>query len=198
MNNTMNNKNRSDKEVLGWISQDLKDRYSWISNVSFPEQEDYLLDLSMQTEYGELKAEVKTSRNHEIKTEDGEWNPYFKVGNPDGILRFSKLFQGLEIPENKHVYMINASAKKGNRLSLLDPRSKFMEIKKNQAALIYISKGGYLVWDYKALAESFLGFAWTYCYHTEDFRKDNTQEKELKALFAFEGAKWIKTTTIFN
>lgn len=198
MNNTMNNKNRSDKEVLGWISQDLKDRYSWISNVSFPEQEDYLLDLSVKTEYGELKAEVKTSRNHEIKTEDGEWNPYFQVGNSDGILRFSKLFQGLEIPEDKHVYMINASAKKGNRLSLLDPRSKFMEIKRNQAALIYISKGGYLVWDYKALAESFLGFAWTYCYHTEDFRKDNTQEKELKALFAFEGAKWIKTTTIFN
>ena len=75
MNNTMNNKNRSDKEVLGWISQDLKDRYSWISDVSFPSQEDYLLDLSVKTEYGELKAEVKTSRNHEIKTEDGEWNP---------------------------------------------------------------------------------------------------------------------------
>lgn len=191
-------KQRSDKEVLGWISRDLKERYSWISNVSYTSHEDYLLDLSMETDYGEIKAEVKTSRGHEIKTEDGEWNPYFSTSNSQGILRFSKLFQGLEFPEEKHVYMINASAKVGNRLSLLDPKCKLMEIKKNQAALIYISKGGYLVWDYKALAESFLGYAWTYCYHTEDFRKDNRQEKELKALFAFEGAKWIETETIFN
>ena len=191
-------KQRSDKEVLGWISQDLKDRYSWITSVSYNDCEDYLLDLTLDTSYGEVKAEVKTSRGHEIKDSEGNWNPYFSTSNSQGILRFSKLFQGLEFPEEKHVYMINASVKKGNRLSLLDPRCKFKEIEKNQAALIYISKGGYLIWDYKALAESFLGYCWTYCYHTEDFRKDNTQEKELKALFAFEGAKWIETETIFN
>ncbi len=193
----MNNK-RTDNEVLGWISQDLKDRYSWISDVSYSPQEDYQLDLTLNTDFGDFKAEVKTSRGHEIKDSEGNWNPYFQISNSQGILRFSKLFQDQKIDPSQHVYMINASVKKGNRLSLLDPRSKYMELKKNQAVLIYISKGGYLVWDYEALEKSFLGYAWTYCYHTEDFRTDNTQEKELKALFSFEGAKWIETKTIIG
>lgn len=190
------NNNRTDNKVLGWISKDLEERYDWINSVSFNPTEDYLLDLSLDTSYGKVQAEVKTSRGHEIKLEDGSWNPYFSTSNSNGILRFSKLFQGLEFPQEKHVYMINASSRNGNRLDLLSPGCKFKALERNNACLIYISRGGYLIWDYEALKKSFLGFCWTYCYHTEDFRKDNTQEKELKALFAFEGAKWIETETV--
>lgn len=188
-------KQRSDNEVLGYISQDLKERYSWILDVSYPDYEDYQLDLTLDTSYGEVRAEVKTSRNHEIKI-GLDFNSYFSVSNPNGILRYSEVPETID--KNKHVYMINASSRIKGEAKLLDPRCKFCEILKNQATLIYISKGGYLIWDYKALSESFLGFVKTKCYHTEDFRKDNTQEIEYKALFAFEGAKWIKTTTIFN
>lgn len=188
-------KQRSDKEVLGFISEDLKERYSWIQNVSYPDYEDYQLDLTLDTSYGEVKAEVKTSRGHEIKM-GSDFNPYFSVSNPLGILRYSEVPDSL--PKDKHVYMINASSRIGGEAKLLDPRCKFCEILKNQACLIYISKGGYLIWDYAALDKSFLGFVKTKCYHTEDFRKDNTQEVEYKALFAFEGARWIKTETIFN
>ena len=188
-------KQRSDKEVLGFISSDLKERYSWIWNVSYPDYEDYQLDLTLDTSYGEVMAEVKTSRNHEIKM-GSDFNLYFSVSNPLGILRYSEVPETVD--KDKHVYMINASSRIGGEAKLLDPRCKFCEILKNQACLIYISKGGYLIWDYAALDKSFLGFVKTKCYHTEDFRKDNTQEVEYKALFAFEGAKWIKTDTIFN
>lgn len=191
----MNNKTRTDKEVLEWISEDLNDRYSWIQDITFSPQEDYKLDLSLGTDFGEVKAEVKTSRGHEIMM-GSEFNPYFSTSNPNGILRYSEPLNSL--PLNKHVYMINASTRVKGEAKPLDPRCKLQEIIKNQAVLIYISKGGYLIWDYEALGKSFLGYVWTKCYHTEDFRKDNTQEKELKALFAFEGAKWIKTETIIN
>lgn len=191
----MNNKYRTDREVLGWISDELCDRYSWISEVSYPEFEDYKLDLTMTTSYGEVKAEVKTSRSHEIMM-GSEFNPYFSTSNPNGILRYSEPLK--ELPQDKHVYMINASTRINGKAVEMDSRCKLQELIKNQAVLIYISKGGYLIWDYEALGKSFLGYAWTKCYHTEDFRKDNKQERELKALFAFEGAKYIKTTTIFS
>lgn len=186
---------RTDKEVLEYISEDLKDRYSWISNVSFSDFEDYQLDLTLDTDFGKYKAEVKTSRNHEIKM-GSEFNPYFSISNPLGILRYSQPLSPL--PKDKHVYMINASSRIKGEAKMMDSRCKLQEMLKNQAVLIYISKGGYLIWDYAALEKSFLGFVKTLCYHTEDFRKDNTQEEEYKALFAFEGAKFIKTTTIFN
>ena len=190
----MNNK-RTDSEVLGWISGELCGRYDWISDVSYNDFEDYKLDLTLDTDFGEVKAEVKTSRKHEIKM-GSEFNPYFSVSNPLGILRYSEPLSPL--PKDKHVYMINASSRIKGEAKILDSRCKFQEMLKNQAVLIYISKGGYLIWDYAALDKSFLGFVKTKCYHTEDFRKDNTQEEEYKALFAFEGAKWIKTTTIFS
>lgn len=191
----MNNNFRTDREVLGWISEDLQDRYSWIQDITFSPQEDYQLDLSLDTDFGEVKAEVKTSRKHEIMM-GSEFNPYFSTSNPLGILRYSEPLK--ELPQDKHVYMINASTRINGEAKPLDYRCKLQEIIKNQAVLIYISKGGYLIWDYEALGKSFLGYAWTKCYHTEDFRKDNKQEKELKALIAFEGAKYIKTTTIIN
>lgn len=186
---------RTDKEVLGYISQDLKDRYSWISDVSYNDFEDYQLDLTLDTDFGKYKAEVKTSRNHEIMM-GSEFNPYFSTSNPLGILRYTEIPK--DLAKDKHVYMINASSRISGRAILLDPKCKYCEIQNNRAALIYISRGGYLVWDYEALNKSFLGFVRTKCYHTEDFRKDNTQEEEIKALYAFEGARYIKTTTIFN
>lgn len=191
----MNNKYRTDSEVLGWISDELCGRYDWITNVSYNDYEDYKLDLTLETNYGEVMAEVKTSRKHEIMM-GSEFNPYFSTSNPLGILRYSEQLSPL--PLDKHVYMINASSRIQGEAKVLDPKCKLQEIIKNQAVLIYISKGGYLIWDYAALSNSFLGFVKTKCYHTEDFRKDNTQEEEYKALFAFEGARYIKTTTIFS
>lgn len=216
-------KQRTDKEVLGFISSDLKERYSWISDVSYPDYEDYKIDLTLDSEYGEYPVEVKTSRVHRIKTIFGGWNDYYRTDNRDGILRFSTFSCVPKTPEDieninyedidwsfkgmpkeivgKHVYFLNASTKKGSGISLLNPSCKFCQMIKNSGILIYLSKGGYLVWDNKALGDSFLGFCWTRCYHTEDFRTDNKQDIELKALFSFEGAKWVKADVpdeIFN
>ena len=185
MNST---RTRTDKEVLGFISTDLKDRYDWISDVSYSEFEDYKIDLTLDTTYGSFPAEVKTSRSHSIKDASGDWNPYYSTSRKDGIFRYALE----ELPEwmkEKHAYMINASSK-GERV--LDPRCKFSQLMITNSILIYITKGGYLIWDQNALRESFLGFIWVNCYHTEDFRTDNRQDKELKALFAFEGAKFIE------
>lgn len=183
------NNTRTDKDTLGFISTDLKTRYSWISDVSYDEIEDYKIDLTLDTSYGSFPAEVKTSRSHDIKDAEGNWNPYYSTSRMDGILRYSLT----EIPESmkgKHVYMINASTK-GERA--FDPRCKYCQLMSNNAILIYITRGGYLVWDPNALRRSLLGFIWVRCYHTEDFRLDNKQDKELKALFCFEDATYIKT-----
>lgn len=184
------NNKRTDSDVLGFISQDLKNRYDWISDVSYNEFEDYKMDLTISTfEWGDFKAEVKTSRSHSIKDDSGDWNSYYSTESKDGILRYSID----EIPESmkgKHVYMINASSK-GEKM--FDPRCKYEQMMRNKAALIYITKGGYLVWDYNRLAKSLIGFTWVKCFHTEDFKENYNKDRELKALFAFEGAAYIKT-----
>lgn len=181
--------NRSDEKVLGWISEDLKERYTWISDVSYNPSEDYKLDLTISTfEWGDFKAEVKTGRSHSIKDITGDWNPYYSTESKDGILRYSVDKVSPEL-KGKHVYMINASSK-GEKM--FDPRCKYEQIMKNRAALIYITKGGYLVWDYRSLEKSLIGFTWVSCFHTEDFKTDYKKDRELKALFAFEGAKYIK------
>lgn len=217
-------KQRSDKEVLEFISSSLVNKYSWISSVSYPESEDYKIDLTLDCDYGTFPVEVKTSRVHSIKNIFGGWNDYYRTDNRDGILRFStfscvpKTKEELEkinlddidwgyrgTPKEllgKHIYFLNASTKKGSGISILNPSCKFCHLLRNSGLLIYLTKGGYLVWDPKALEDSFLGFCWTKCYHTEYFRTDNKQDVELKALFAFEGAKWIKAdvpdSIIFN
>lgn len=184
------NNKRTDSDVLGFISDDLKKRYDWISDVSYNDYEDYKMDLTISTvEWGDFKAEVKTSRSHSIKNDSGDWNTYYSTDSKDGILRYSLD----EIPDSmkgKHVYMINASSK-GEKM--FDSKCKYEQMMKNRAALIYITKGGYLVWDWTRLNKSLIGFTWVKCFHTEDFKENYNKDRELKALFAFEGAAYIKT-----
>jgi hypothetical protein len=208
------NNNRTDKEALDFVSSDLKNRYFWIQDISYPTSEDYKIDLTLTSEYGVFPVEVKSSK-HDIKYGE-DWNPYFCADNTSGgILRYSCFSDTLDpgkvdfndktLPDGykgKHVYMINASTRgKDGKPMILSRSCKYVQMIKNESLLIYVSRGGYLIWDPKALQDSFLGFCWTKCYHTEYFRKDNTQELELKALFAFEGAKWIEADVperIFN
>jgi len=82
------NRNRTDKKALEWVSSYQVENYDWVSSVTYPETEDFDIDLTLTTVDGDVyKEEVKTSRNHCLKDELGNWNDYYSLSSTNGMYR---------------------------------------------------------------------------------------------------------------
>ena len=79
---------RNDIKALEWISNHQEERYDWVSSCTYSVEEDYGIDLTLTTVNGlTAKEEVKTSRNHTIKDEKGEFNDYYSLSTYTGMYR---------------------------------------------------------------------------------------------------------------
>lgn len=210
---------RNDSYVLEQVKQVLLEKYSWIEDVTYSEIEDYGPDMKLITKSGKYyEVEVKSTRKGLIKNEDGSFNDYFMIGNKDGMFRncdfnsapkedtsfedisemnysdFSfSINQASEELKDKHCYVLNASSiNKFGLTDLMSERCKFytMMSKKN-TILIYVGEDGMLLWNNSSLRESFLGYAFMKCKHTEDFY-DKRRRFELKALINMDEAIYVK------
>lgn len=123
-----------------------------------------------------LPLENKTIKGGFQLKYDGQWNEYFSVENPNGIMR--KL-SGDTIPTQGHIYFINSS--------------KYNKLVDKNACLAYLAPDGFILFSPSKLRKAYLGDAWYLNKsHTEEFGERYRPHWELKALIDLEKGTYYK------
>lgn len=181
---------RTDKELLEFLSKwELKHFSPSFKSITYSTEEDYQLDLTCISHTGETYfQEVKSSRYQLIKHHN-DFNPYFLVDNKENGLFRNFIWDTPPHQDNtitpnyligKYAYIISASTLPN--LQELSDKSKFFKLRTNPNTLfLLLSLDGVLIFTHQQLINSFLGYGYMYCAHTQDFY-NKTKSYELKAL----------------
>lgn len=181
---------RSDKELLEFLSKwELKHFSPSFSSITYSKEEDYQLDITCTTHTGEIyKQEVKSSRYHYIK-ENGEFNPYFRIGEK-GLFRNFIWDTPSEHLNGKYAYIISASTLPN--LQEFSDKSKYFKLKTdNHSMFVLTSYDGVLIFTHEQFINAFLGYGYMMCSHTQDF-SNKTKSYELKALIDLSYGRYFK------
>lgn len=121
-----------------------------------------------------LPLENKTIKGGFQLKYDGQWNDYFSVENPNGIM---KKLSGDTIPQQGHIYFINSS--------------KYNKLVANNCCLAYLAPDGFILFSPKSLRKAFLGMAWyKNKSHTEEFGEWYNPHWEEKAIINLEAGTY--------
>ena len=117
-----------------------------------------------------LPLENKTIKGGFQLKYDGQWNDYFSVENPKGIV---KKLSGDTIPETGFIYFINSS--------------KYNKLVANNCCLAYLAPDGFILFSPRRLRKAYIGNAWYLNKsHTEEISPWYSPHWEEKALINLE------------
>lgn len=200
-----------DCEINNWVASWMVGEYDWVVDATADCEENFQVDdivFTATTTCGDRiikQQEVKSLKGGYQFKYNGEWNEYFSVDNPNGIIKKMKFGNvppadmdildvphqwepesfapsDESIPENwkgKHIYILNAEDKY-HRVH----NGKTYKIYDNNACLCYVAPDGLILFNPSTLRKAFLGYAWFQVKsHTEEFNKSYCPTWELKAVF---------------
>lgn len=165
-----------------------------ITGFTVQDDEDYKISDAwiVSTANTEYPLENKTIKKYGFK-EDGQWRGYF-TGADKGNNIYKKFRSDSTIATGTPVYILNAETWDGEYEG-----SKWDKMMKDpKSCLSVLAADGIVLFSHKTLVDAFLGFAYEWVRHTEEFGKKGGYRWERKAVYDLSKGLFIPCSTPTN